>query len=76
MIWRVTTVIRANYYELLWKRRRGATPQIKHVELHPQIMHDLLVNSSMSFFPSSRLAYHCEYKTTGMLCSSDAKDNY
>ena len=27
----------------------------------------------MPFFSSSRLAYHCEYKTLAMLCSSGAK---
>ena len=32
--------------------------------------------SSMPFFSSSRLAYHCGYKTTAMLCSSGAKDNW
>ena len=30
----------------------------------------------MPFFSSSRLAYHCGYKTTAMLCSSGAKDNW
>ena len=30
----------------------------------------------MPFFLSSRLAYHCGYKTTAMLCSSGAKDNW
>ena len=30
----------------------------------------------MPFFSSSRLAYHCEYKTTAMLCSSGAKENW
>ena len=30
----------------------------------------------MPFLSSSRLAYHCEYKTTAMLCSSGAKDNW
>ena len=32
--------------------------------------------SSMPFFSSSRLAYHCGYKTTAMLCSSGAKNNW
>ena len=31
---------------------------------------------SMPFFSSSRLAYHCGYKTTAMLCSSGAKNNW
>ena len=30
----------------------------------------------MPFLSSSRLAYHCEYKITAMLCSSGAKDNW
>ena len=61
LVWLALALAHVRRWEIVIYRQALGKSVDQHVELHPHIMHDLLVNSSMSFFPSSRLAYHCEY---------------